>query len=166
MAHQDTDHSRSLLDERCARHQFEAAIDRCRQCGHPFCGECLVYSFGEKQPPFCVPCALSAAGVRSNAARPAAMPKKELRRRQKAEARVAEEAEARAANVETRIDWSLPIDGSGSGSGSESAEGPTFPTFDDVPDERPRPQAPKPPPPRGKTRGGLLGRKKNKAVPF
>jgi hypothetical protein len=164
MAHHDTDHTRSLLDERCARHQFEAAVDRCRQCGHPFCGECLVYSFGEKQPPFCVPCALSAAGVRSNAARPPAMPKKELRRRQKAESRVAEEAVARAATVGTRIDWSLPIDGNGNG--SDPDQGPTFPTFDDGPDEKPRPQAPTPPPPRERARSGLFGRKKNKAVPF
>ena len=32
-----------------------------------FCGECLVYSFGPKKPPFCIPCAVAAAGIRTNA---------------------------------------------------------------------------------------------------
>jgi len=163
MSQPDNAHRRSLLDERCARHQFEAAIDRCRQCGHPFCGECLVYSFGDSQPPFCIPCALAAAGVRSNAARPPALGKKELRRRQKAEARIAEEAAARATAAPSPIDWSLPITGNGSSSGTNGSS--PFPDFDD---EQPtaRPQAPTPPPSSGKSRGGLFGRKKNKTVPF
>lgn len=161
MSHDDTAHRRSLLDERCARHQFEAAIDRCRQCGHPFCGECLVYSFGDKQPPFCIPCALSASGVRSNAARQPALPKKELKRRQKAEARIAEEAEVRAGATTAQIDWSLPIiEGTGG-----QADSP-FPTFDDDGKPTSRPQAPTPPPPSTKPRGGLFGRKKNKVIPF
>jgi hypothetical protein len=162
MSHHDTAHRRSLLDERCARHQFEAAVDRCRQCGHPFCGECLVYSFGEKQPPFCIPCALSAAGVRSNAARQPALPKKELRRRQRAETRVAEEAAQRASAGTAQIDWSLPIDGTG---GEVVTDSP-FPSFDDDAESTLRPQAPTPPPATTKPRGGLFGRKKNKAVPF
>lgn len=160
MSNHDAGHQRSLLDERCARHQFEAAIDRCRQCGHPFCGECLVYSFGEKQPPFCIPCALAAAGVRSNAARQPALPKKELRRRQKAEARVAQEAEDRAGATTTQIDWSLPIEG------ADEADDSPFPSFGDEHQATTRPQAPTPPPPRAKPHSGLFGRKKNKAVPF
>jgi hypothetical protein len=48
----------------CEAHPFDAAHDDCRMCGHSFCSECLVYSFGPKRPPFCVPCALAAAGVR------------------------------------------------------------------------------------------------------
>ena len=161
MAHHDTAHTPSLLDEQCARHQFEVAIDRCRQCGNPFCGECLVYSFGEKQPPFCIPCALSAAGVRSNAARAPAMPKKELKRRQKAEARIAEEAEERSAPAATQIDWSLPVNG------TDPNVDPSFPQFgDEEKEETTRPQAPSPPPSRSKSRGGLFGRKKGKVVPF
>jgi hypothetical protein len=162
MAHHDNAHSRSLLDERCARHQFEAAVDRCRQCGNTFCGECLVYSFGEKQPPFCIPCALSASGIRSNAGRAPALPKKELRRRQKAEARVAEEAEARSAQAATtaQIDWSLPING------TDPNADPDFPRFEDDETAVVRPSAPAPPPAAPKQKGGLFGRKKNKAVPF
>jgi len=53
------------LDARCAKHQFEAAHNFCRQCGHPFCARCLVYPFGERKPPYCIPCALVVAGVRS-----------------------------------------------------------------------------------------------------
>jgi hypothetical protein len=55
----------SALDARCAKHQFEAAHNFCRQCGHPFCARCLVYPFGERKPPYCIPCALVVAGVRS-----------------------------------------------------------------------------------------------------
>lgn len=32
-----------------------------------FCATCLVYSFGPKKPPFCLPCAVEAAGVRQGA---------------------------------------------------------------------------------------------------
>jgi hypothetical protein len=159
MAHHDTAHRRSPLDDRCTRHQFEAAIDRCRQCGHPFCGECLVYSFGEKQPPFCIPCALSASGVRSNAARVPAMPKKELKKRQREVERARERA-AVAEQTTTQIDWSLPFDG------SDPTEGEGFPSFDDQPNAAPAPPSPAPPNSGGRPKGGLFGRKKNKVVPF
>ena len=52
-------------------------------------------------------------------------PKKELRRRQKAEARIAEEAEARAATTTAQIDWSLPING------TDPDADPDFPRFED-----------------------------------
>jgi len=48
----------------CETHPFDEAHDDCRSCGHHFCQGCLVYSFGPDRPPFCVPCALAAAGVR------------------------------------------------------------------------------------------------------
>ncbi len=128
--------------------------------GTPSAVECLVYSFGEKQPPFCIPCALSASGIRSNAGNRPTLPKKELRRRQKAEARIAEEEEARAATTTTQIDWSLPING------TDPNADPDFPHFEDDDPGAPRPAAPPPPPSAPKPRGGLFGRKKNKAVPF
>lgn len=56
------------MTDRCVKHPFEAAVAPCRECGHNYCGECLVYSFGAKKPPFCVACALAAAGVRRGAA--------------------------------------------------------------------------------------------------
>jgi hypothetical protein len=55
------------MQGRCDKHLFEGAEDRCGRCGYEFCGECLVYSFGPKKPPFCIPCAVAAAGIRSNA---------------------------------------------------------------------------------------------------
>jgi len=118
-----------------------------------------VYSFGDKQPPFCIPCALSASGVRSNAARSPAMPKKELRKRQR-EVERARERTAMAEQTTTRIDWSLPIDGSGAG------EETAFPSFDDQPTAAPTAPSPAPPSSGGRSRGGLFGRKKNKVVPF
>ena len=60
------------MQGRCDKHLFEAAEDRCGRCGFEFCGECLVYSFGLKKPPLCIPCAVVAAGIRSNAAPPMA----------------------------------------------------------------------------------------------
>jgi hypothetical protein len=125
MAPPDSSHRRTLLDERCARHQFEAGVDLCRQCGFAFCGECLVYSFGERQPPFCIPCALAASGVRSGAARAPAMPKKELRRREKEAkraAKIAADAAATQAAV-PEIDWSLPINGNSNRNGNGQING-------------------------------------------
>ena len=48
----------------CVQHPSVRASAACGQCGHLFCGDCLVYPFGEQRPPMCVGCALSAAGVR------------------------------------------------------------------------------------------------------
>jgi hypothetical protein len=52
----------------CDKHLFEQAAGMCRACRRPFCGDCLVYAHGPSKAPFCIPCALTAAGVRSTAA--------------------------------------------------------------------------------------------------
>jgi len=52
----------------CDKHLFEEAAGMCRTCRRPFCAECLVYAHGPNKAPFCIPCALTAAGVRSTAA--------------------------------------------------------------------------------------------------
>jgi hypothetical protein len=52
----------------CDKHLFEEATGMCRVCRRPFCPECLVYAQGPNKAPFCIPCALTAAGVRSTAA--------------------------------------------------------------------------------------------------
>ena len=52
----------------CDKHLFEAASGMCRACRRPFCADCLVYAQGPNKAPFCIPCALTAAGVRSTAA--------------------------------------------------------------------------------------------------
>src|SRR5690606_18844790 len=101
------------MEERCIRHQFEPVADYCRNCGDGYCPECLVYSFGRNEPPYCVSCALAAAGVRSNAARPVTKSRKELRRLAK-ERKKAEKARKQEAKVEVKpveIDWSIPEDG-------------------------------------------------------
>ncbi|GAC1321917.1 MAG: hypothetical protein NVSMB12_22290 [Acidimicrobiales bacterium] len=48
----------------CRTHPFEHAASTCRTCASPYCKDCLVYSFGAGKPPFCVSCALVAAGIR------------------------------------------------------------------------------------------------------
>jgi len=55
------------VEGRCERHLFDQAVDLCGRCGQEFCGTCLVYSFGPKKPPFCLPCAVEASGVRQGA---------------------------------------------------------------------------------------------------
>jgi hypothetical protein len=55
------------MEGRCERHLFDQAVDLCGRCGCEFCTDCLVYSFGPKKPPFCLPCAVEAAGVRAGA---------------------------------------------------------------------------------------------------
>jgi hypothetical protein len=51
---------------KCDKHLFEDATGMCRSCRRPYCDDCLVFTPGSK--PLCVPCALTAAGVRSTAA--------------------------------------------------------------------------------------------------
>ena len=86
-------------DGRCYTHGFEAAENRCRHCGHEYCSECLVYAFGASKPPYCISCALTAAGVRSNAARRPSLSKREIRKMDK-ERRKAEKSQKDAPKVE------------------------------------------------------------------
>jgi hypothetical protein len=67
------------MQGRCEKHLFEVAEDRCGKCGLEFCAECLVYSFGPKRPPFCIPCAVSAAGIRTSAGR-GPLPRRQAKR--------------------------------------------------------------------------------------
>jgi hypothetical protein len=71
------------MQGRCEKHLFEGAEDMCGKCGFEFCGECLVYAFGPKKPPLCIPCAVAAAGIRSTAGNRPAAPPRELRQMQK-----------------------------------------------------------------------------------
>jgi hypothetical protein len=91
------------------RHSFELVENECRNCGNGFCNECLVYAFGPKKPPYCVPCALAASGVRSNAANRPVLSKRELRRRQKARRRESHvQPVGVGADLSPQIDWSIP----------------------------------------------------------
>jgi len=67
----------------CQVHPYEVAEGLCRTCGGPFCADCLVYPFGPVKPPYCVPCAVTAAGVRANARNPTVVVPKETKRRLK-----------------------------------------------------------------------------------
>lgn len=90
----------SAMQGRCDKHLFEQAEDRCGRCGHEFCAECLVYAFGSRRPPFCIPCAVASSGVRNRGGN--TMPRRELRRIEKERklafkaARKAEKAQAAA----------------------------------------------------------------------
>jgi hypothetical protein len=97
---------------RCFLHSFEPAEARCRNCGSEFCNECLVYAFGAAKPPFCVGCALAAAGVRANAGRPPTMSRRDLRRMEKERRREERrKAEEPAPRVEVEpSEWLPPPD--------------------------------------------------------
>ncbi len=89
------------LDGRCFRHGFEVADSTCRNCGLSFCSECLVFSFGANKPPYCISCALAAAGVRSNAAIQTNVNKRELKRLEKERKKAAKaKKSAKAPQVE------------------------------------------------------------------
>jgi hypothetical protein len=78
------------MQGRCDKHLFESAEDTCGKCGYEFCGECLVYAFGPKKPPFCIACAVAAAGIRSSAGnRPVASrgELRQIRKERRSEAR-------------------------------------------------------------------------------
>lgn len=90
------------MDERCIKHMIDEAAGYCRLCHHGFCEKCLVFPFGPKKPPYCVACALAAAGVRLSAGnRPAAPPERRAdrvpRRSARAARRQAKTAELEAA---------------------------------------------------------------------
>jgi hypothetical protein len=68
------------MEGRCERHQFDRAIDRCGRCGGEFCHTCVVYPFGAKKAPYCLPCAVEAAGVRSGAGHSRPISRRERKR--------------------------------------------------------------------------------------
>jgi hypothetical protein len=90
----------------CVRHQFDHAVDRCRTCDEPFCAECLLYAFGDNQPPFCMSCALAASGVRVRGAKAPRVSRREIRRREK-EAKAAAALQA-LPPPPTQVEWSVP----------------------------------------------------------
>ena len=67
------------MEKRCEKHIFEESEDRCGKCGAEFCAECLVYAFGPKKPPMCIPCAVAAAGIRSTAGNAPIVSKREMK---------------------------------------------------------------------------------------
>jgi len=48
----------------CEQHSFDHAAGTCGRCSANFCAACLVFPFGPKKAPYCIPCALAVAGVR------------------------------------------------------------------------------------------------------
>ena len=48
----------------CEKHPFDEATGTCRRCQLSWCPDCLVYPFGFHKAPFCMSCALVAAGIR------------------------------------------------------------------------------------------------------
>ena len=114
------------MQGQCDKHLFEAAEDRCGKCGYEFCGECLVYSFGAKKPPFCIACAVAAAGIRSNAGlRPIADARelKALRKERRSQAR---KARRQPALPEPSLD-SMPSLGPDFGADFGTAPSPVLP---------------------------------------
>jgi hypothetical protein len=107
----------------CIRHQFEKAVDRCRKCDEAFCAECLLYAFGESQPPFCMSCALAASGVRVKGARPTRVSRREVRRREKAAKEAARQA-ALGPEGPNSPEWSAPAPGQPVGDAFVAGESP------------------------------------------
>lgn len=95
------------MEGRCDRHQFDRSVDRCGRCGGEFCGTCIVYSFGPKKPPFCLPCAVTAAGVRTKAARGPALSRKERKQLERERVAMAANPAPAAAPVKmpVTIEW-------------------------------------------------------------
>ena len=82
------------MSEQCVKHHFDMAEGQCRRCGYLFCGRCLVFSRGPSKPPYCLSCAVAAAGIRSNAGNIPIASRRELRQAEKLR-RKAERAEAK-----------------------------------------------------------------------
>jgi hypothetical protein len=48
---------------RCHTHGVGRSAGTCRSCLREFCEECLVYSYGPAKAPYCIRCAVVAAGT-------------------------------------------------------------------------------------------------------
>lgn len=96
------------VEGRCERHSFEAAENLCRTCGYEFCHECLVYTYGPKRAPFCVRCAIAAAGVRSSAGITPKASSREIKRELRA--RKKDGAPAPLAAGPLDLDWAVPAE--------------------------------------------------------
>ena len=48
----------------CHTHPTERVAGTCRSCLNEYCDHCLVFSYGRAKPPYCIQCALEAAGVK------------------------------------------------------------------------------------------------------
>jgi hypothetical protein len=96
------------MEGRCERHLFDQAVDLCGVCGGEYCNDCLVYSFGPKKPPFCLPCAVARAGVRSNAANYKPMSSREQRKLKKQRLNVARVAAADVAATPAPVAFPAP----------------------------------------------------------
>jgi hypothetical protein len=48
---------------KCHTHDVETSAGTCRSCLREFCRDCLVYSYGRAKAPYCIRCALVAAGT-------------------------------------------------------------------------------------------------------
>jgi hypothetical protein len=55
----------------CHTHGTESSAGTCRSCLREFCDDCLVYSYGRAKAPYCIRCALVAAGAPMSADEPA-----------------------------------------------------------------------------------------------
>lgn len=49
--------------DHCDTHLHRTAGGTCRTCLHEYCDACLVYAYGRSKSPYCVRCALIAAGT-------------------------------------------------------------------------------------------------------
>jgi hypothetical protein len=96
------------VEGQCYRHGFEASQDACRNCGLFFCAECLVYSFGPNKPPYCISCALGAAGVRANAGVKTNVSRREIRKMAKERKKALKAQKGATAPIEVEIDITAP----------------------------------------------------------
>ena len=81
MERESSEHGAAMNEptHRCEKHPFELAEGYCSTCGHAYCEPCLVFPFGPKKKPYCVRCAITAAGVRRNAALPVVRTSREIK---------------------------------------------------------------------------------------
>ena len=58
-----------IVSGMCRAHPFDRAVGRCASCAHVFCEDCLVDPRLVTRQHYCIPCAVTAAGVRRTARR-------------------------------------------------------------------------------------------------
>lgn len=129
----------------CRVHPHEVAEGVCRSCGGSFCADCLIYPFGAAEPPYCVPCAISAAGVRSNARNRPVVQGKEKKQRLN-EWRKAKKRDLAAPPPDGVATWHRMAEVERDDEDDDSPATPTTGPREDLLLPPPEPETPTPPP--------------------
>lgn len=85
----------------CVKHPMTMGEYICRECGHQFCPECVVFPFGASKPPTCIACALELGGVRRQSTGRPKLTRRSIKQRLRMQRELSQAAAAPAPDTAT-----------------------------------------------------------------